>query len=326
MKRKFFRILGIVVVIILLGIGGLLAYVKTALPKVSDAPDMKVDVTPERIERGKYLANNVMLCMDCHSTRDWSSFSGPIVPGTEGKGGEKFDQSLGFPGSYVASNITPSGLNDWSDGEIFRAITAGVSKDGRPLFPIMPHPNFGQLDEEDIKSVIAYVRSLPAIENVTEESSSDFPMNFIIHTIPKDAQLSAKPDPSDKVAYGKYLVTAASCFTCHTNEIKGEIVGEHFAGGREFMFPDGSVVRSANITPHATGIGTWSEDIFTLKFKQYADSTYQYQKVQPGQFQTLMPWTMYSQMTDEDIRAIYAYLQTVEPAENAVEKFTSAEK
>lgn len=285
---------------------------------------MKVEITPERIERGRYLANNVMICMDCHSSRDWSIFSAPPMAGTEGMGGEKFDQSKGFPGSYVASNITPANLTDWTDGEIFRAITTGVSKDGRPLFPIMPHPNFGQLDEDDIKSVIAYIRSLPAIENKTEESYSDFPMNFIIHTIPKDAQLAPRPDPSDKVAYGKYLVTAASCFTCHTKEEKGEYIGDPFAGGREFKFPDGSIVRSSNITPHPTGIGTWSEDMFTLKFKQYADTAYQYQKVQPGQFQTLMPWTMYGKMTEEDIRAIYAYLKTVEPAENIVEKFTAA--
>jgi len=325
MKRKLLRILLIIVVVIFAAIGGLLAYVKTALPKVGDAPEMKIEITPERIERGSYLANHVMICMDCHSTRDWTLFSGPPVPGTEGKGGEKFDQSMDFPGTYVAANITPANLKEWTDGEIFRAITAGVSKDGRPLFPIMPHPNFGQLDEEDIKSVIAYIRSLPAIENETEASTSDFPMNFIIHTIPKAAQLAPMPDKSDKVAYGKYLVTAASCFNCHTNEIKGEIVGEPFAGGREFKFPDGSILRSSNITPHATGIGNWSEDVFTLKFRQYADTSYQYQKVEPGQFQTLMPWTMYGKMTEEDIRAVYAYLKTVEPVENTVERYTAAE-
>lgn len=321
--KKLLRILIIVVIVILAGIGGLLAYVKTALPKVADAPDLKIEVTPERIERGAYLANNVMLCIDCHSARDWRYFSGPLVAGSEGKGGEKFDQTMGFPGSYVAPNVTPFGMKDWTDGEIFRAITSGVSKDGRPLFPIMPHPNFGQLDKEDIYSVIAYIRTLPSVENHPEASTSDFPMNFIIHTIPKDPQFSSVPDPSDKVAYGKYLVTAASCFTCHTNEIKGEIVGEPFAGGREFQFPDGSILRSSNITPHATGIGNWSEDMFVLKFKQYADTSYQYQQVAPGQFQTLMPWTMYGQMEVDDIRAIYAYLKTVEPVESRIEKFTT---
>ena len=322
MKSKLLRILIIIVVIILVGIGGLLAYVKTALPKVNAAPDLKVEATPERIERGKYLANHVMLCMDCHSTRDWTIFSGPPVPGTEGMGGEVFDQKLGFPGRYVAPNITPAGLKDWTDGEIFRAITAGVSKDGRPLFPIMPHPNFGQLDQEDIKSVIAYIRTLTPIENVTELSTSDFPMNFIIHTIPKNPTFSTIPSADDKVAYGKYLATAASCIECHTKFDKGEFVGAPFEGGREFPFPDGTILRSANITPHATGIGTWSEDMFVLKFKQYADSLYQPQKIAAGQFQSIMPWTMYAHMTEQDIRAIYAYLQTVTPSENNVVKFT----
>lgn len=321
--KRFLRILLIIVVVIIAGIGGLLAYVKTALPKVKPAPELTVEATPARIERGKYLANNVMLCMDCHSTRDWTLFAGPPVPGTEGMGGEVFDQKLGFPGKYVAPNITPAGLKDWTDGEIFRAITAGVSKDGRPLFPIMPHPNFGQLDAEDIHSVIAYIRTLAPIENTPEASSSDFPMNFIIHTIPKDPLLSTRPSPEDKLSYGKYLATAASCNECHTKFEKGKFVGKLFEGGREFPFPDGRVLRSANITPHATGIGNWTEDVFVQKFKQYADSTYTPQKVQPDQFQTIMPWTMYAQMEEQDIRAIYTYLMSVEPSENRVEKLSS---
>ena len=273
MKRKFLRILLVLFLLILVGIGGLLAYVKMALPAVGPAPDLKVEATPERIERGKYLANHVMLCIDCHSERNWGLFSGPLVPQSEGKGGEIFDQKMGFPGSYVAPNITPARLSEWTDGEIFRAVTSGVSKDGRALFPIMPHPNFGQLDKEDIYSVIAYIRTLPAIKHTVGISSSDFPMNFIINTIPKEPTFQERPSPDDLVAYGKYVVTAASCGECHTNYIKGEIVGEPFAGGREFPFPDGSILRSANLTPHGTtGIGSWTEEMFLQKFTQYADS------------------------------------------------------
>ncbi len=75
MKRKFLRILLVCLSIIILAIGGLLAYVKTSLPKVGDAPNIKIAATPEQIERGHYLANYVMLCIDCHSTRDWNMFS-----------------------------------------------------------------------------------------------------------------------------------------------------------------------------------------------------------------------------------------------------------
>src|SRR6187397_950542 len=96
--KKILKIVGILLLIIVLAVAGLLTYVKTALPNTGSAPDLKVDATPERIERGRYLAHSVTVCLDCHSTRDWSKFSGPIVPGTLGKGGDKFDKSVGFPG------------------------------------------------------------------------------------------------------------------------------------------------------------------------------------------------------------------------------------
>jgi mono/diheme cytochrome c family protein len=326
MKRTILKIILILIVLIVLGIGGLLTYVKTALPNVGPAPDLKVEATPERIERGHYLANYVMVCMDCHSTRDWSLFSGPVVAGTEGMGGGVFDQKLGFPGSYISKNITPAGLSSWSDGEIFRAITEGVSKDGHALFPIMPYPNFSQLDEEDIKSVIAYIRSIPAVKNEPEKSHSDFPMSFIINTIPAKANLTKAPSKDNQVEYGKYLVNAASCHTCHTREEKGKFIGEPFAGGREFNLPDGSIVRSANLTPHATGTGNWTEEVFMMKFKQYSDSTYHDRKVEPGTLQTIMPWTMYAHMHDEDLKAIFAYLKTLSPVDNFPEKFTPGSK
>lgn len=96
MKKKIFRILFIVFIVLILGIGGLLTYLKTALPNVGDAPDLTITSTPELLERGSYLANHVTVCMDCHSGRDWSKFSGPLIPGTLGQGGEIFDQKLGF--------------------------------------------------------------------------------------------------------------------------------------------------------------------------------------------------------------------------------------
>lgn len=321
--KKLLKILGYGLMAVLIIIIGLLTYVKTMLPNVGDAPELKVELTPENIERGHYLANHVMLCVDCHSTRDWSLFSGPMIVGTEGKGGETFDQKLGFPGKYVAPNITPYGLKDWTDGEIFRAITSGVSKDGRALFSIMPHHNYGQLDKKDIEAVIAYIRSLSPIENKPELSSSDFPMNFIINTIPKKPVFTNIPQQSDKINYGKYMVTAAGCMDCHTKQDKGEFVGEFYAGGFEFRLPDGSVVRSSNLTPDKeTGIGNWNSEQFVSRFKMYADSSYVNPKVTTGEFQTTMPWIMYSGMKKTDLEAIFAYLQSLSPVKNQVEKFT----
>lgn len=321
MKNKFVKILVYLLLTVVILVGALLTYVKTMLPNVGPPPDLKVEITPEKVERGKYLANHVNVCMDCHSTRDWSIFSGPLVPGTLGKGGEVFDEKLGFPGRFVAPNITPAGLKDWTDGEIFRAITSGVNKNGRALFPIMPHPNFGKMDESDIHAVIAYIRSLAPIENKVDASVANFPMNFIINTIPKPAAFTKIPSPSDQVAYGKYIVNAASCNDCHTKQDKGKFVGEPFAGGFEFKFPDGTMVTSMNITPDATGIGNWDKETFISRFKMYTDSAYVPQKVKDGEFKTVMPWSMYAGMSTQDLEAIYAYLKTLKPVNNVVERF-----
>ncbi len=249
MKSKIFKILKITLLVVVLVVAGLLTYVKTALPNVGPAPDMKITATPEMIARGEYLANHVMLCVDCHSTRDWTKFSGPLTTPVRGNGGEAFDQRFGFPGSYVAKNITPFNLGKWTDGEIFRTITTGVNKDGKALFPVMPYKYYAQLDEEDIKSVIAYLRTLPSVESHPAESVPDFPLNFIINTIPTKANLQKRPLPSDSLAYGKYMITASGCRECHTKQVKGKVVGQEFAGGFEFNLGNGKMVTSANITP-----------------------------------------------------------------------------
>lgn len=321
--KKVFRIVLYVFGTIILLIAGLLTYVKTALPNVGPAPEITIKATPEMVERGRYLANSVNVCMDCHSTRDWSHFAGPADTTTWGKGGEAFTQLFGFPGSYYARNITPAGIGNWTDGEVYRAITSGVSKDGSPLFPVMPHPNYGQMATEDIYSIIAYLRTLKPIENKVPASASDFPMNFIINTIPKPATPQPIPNKADKVEYGKYLLNAAACGECHTKQEKGQkIAGMEYAGGFEFPINTG-VVRSSNITADKeTGIGDWSEEAFVNRFKMYADSSYSPPKIEGNTFNTIMPWMMYSKMTREDLAAIYAYLQTTTPIKNTVVKFT----
>jgi len=87
----FLRITLIIFLVLFAGICGLLGYLKFALPNVGAAPDITIESTPVRLERGKYLAHSVAACMDCHSTRDWNTFAGPIIPGTLGIGGEVFD-------------------------------------------------------------------------------------------------------------------------------------------------------------------------------------------------------------------------------------------
>lgn len=317
------RIFLVLIVLVVVVVASALIYVKTALPDVGPPPDITVEITPERLERGEYLAHHVWLCMDCHSDRDWSKFSAPPIAGTEGSGGDQFTREMGFPGHYYATNITPSGIGDWTDGEVFRAMTTGVSKDGRALFPIMPYPYLGKADREDIYSIIAYIRSLPAVEKSYPTPESDFPMSFIINLIPKEAALQKAPDPSDKVAYGEYL--AWSCIECHTVAEKGQINVElAYAGGRPFPLANGGTVYSQNITSDKeTGIGKWTEEQFIQRFKQYSDSGYVSPEVGQNQYNTFMPWEMFAGMKNDDLSALYTYLMSVEPMNNKVERFVA---
>jgi hypothetical protein len=322
--RKFLKVAGVLLVIVVLVIIGGITYITQALPAIPVQKDLHVELTPERVARGEYLANHVTACMDCHSTRDWNKFTGPPVPGTLGKGGEVFDQSMNFPGRFVSKNITPFNLKGWSDGDIYRAITSGVDRDGRPFFPVMPYPYYNKLATEDVYSIIAYLRTLPAIESQPEDSKADFPMNIILHTIPDPAHPMALPAPTDP-AYGAYLANAAGCRECHTKMEKGKAVGEPFAGGFEFHFPNGATLRSANITPDpVNGIGAWDKATFIRKFKQFADSSYVPPAVdrKAQDFQTVMPWMMYAGMTETDLGAIYDYLRAVPPVATKVQYWT----
>ena len=314
-------ILGSVVAALVLIVICIVMYIVWFLPNIP-VRDLKVESTPARIERGKYLANHVMVCMDCHSTRDWSTFSGPMITGTEGKGGEIFDEKLGFPGHFMSPNITPFHLKDWTDAEIYRAITSGVSKDGHPLFPIMPYPAYGTLDTEDIYSVIAYIRSIPSIDYTPTRSVPTFPMNVILHLMPAKANLQDRPQATDTVKYGEYLVRASGCIECHTPAEHGQIVKAlAFTGGREFQMPDGSLLESSNITPdEETGIGKWTKEAFIFRFKTYDLSTFKPPLLQKGEMQSIMPWTMYAGMDSTDLTAIYRYLHSLKPVKNKVAK------
>ena len=324
MKRTGKMIIYVVLFLFIL-FGSALSYVKFGLPAVGEAPDLKVELTQVRLERGRYLANHVTLCVDCHSKRDWVKFSGPVLPGTFGGGGEIFDESMGFPGVVYSPNITSFNLKNWTDGELFRVITTGVTKDGKALINIMPYSAYSKMDRKDIYAIIAYIRTLSPIETTVEERRLNFPLNFMVNTIPKKANLQPIPAESDTLKYGAYMVNAGACVDCHTKQAQGEnIIGMEFAGGREFASPAGNIY-SANITADKeTGIGSWSREQFISKFKMYAED-YTPQPLAKGQAQTVMPWTMYGQLKEKDLAAMYAYLQTIKPITNEVIRYVSKE-
>ena len=323
--KRIGKIIIYVFLLLFILFGSALSYVKFGLPDVGVAPELKVELTPVRIERGRYLANHVALCVDCHSKRDWMKFSGLILPGTFGAGGEIFDESMGFPGAVYSPNITSFNLKDWTDGELFRLITTGVTKDGKALINIMPYTNYAKMDPEDIHAIIAYIRTLSPIETTVPERHLDFPLNFLVNTIPQKAESQQIPAESDTLRYGAYMVNASACVDCHTKQDQGKnIIGMEFAGGREFASPAGSVY-SANITSDKeTGIGSWTPEQFINKFKMYGEG-YTPQTLTEGQGQTVMPWTMYGQLEEKDLAAMYAYLQTIKPIKNKVIRYVTKE-
>jgi mono/diheme cytochrome c family protein len=291
-------------------------------PAIAPASDLKVEMTPERIARGKYIFEIAADCDGCHSLRDFSRFGGPVVESGRGQG-VVFPPEMGLPGRVVARNITPdqeTGIGNWTDGEKIRAIREGVSRDGRALFTMMPYGNFRHMSDEDVYSLVAYMNSLPPVRNPLPKTEVEFPVSILMKGAPQPVGSVPEPDGSDKVKYGEYLVTMAGCANCHTPAEKGEPKkGMRLAGGGVFHFPGMKVV-SANITPDPeTGIGRWSEQDFVDKFAQYRDYALSGSpKVGPEAF-TVMPWLMFSQRPEEELRAIYAYLRTQPPVYNAVE-------
>ena len=286
--------------------------------------DDNKDSLKQVIARGEYLVNHVAGCIDCHSKRDFTKYSGPVVPGSEGGGGMLFDPKFGLPGMIYGKNITPdsaTGIGTWTDDEILRAMTQGINKKGDTLFPIMPYPNFNRMAKTDLLSIIAFIRTLKPINNVVPARQLFVPIGVVYpgKFLQPSVDSNMAPPASDIAKYGGYLAMVADCGTCHSPLTpQGPDHTRMFAGG--YIFDLGSnKVASANITPDSTGIGGWSEERFMSKFTTYRDGS-QINR-DPGNQNTIMPLSILAGMKDEDIKAIYAYLRTVAPIRNVVEKF-----
>jgi len=327
--KTFFKVIGIVLLVIvaLAAIG--VSYLALRKPAQRPASAEKVEATPERIARGAYLVKHVTVCFDCHAERT-TAYGGPVKPGREGAGGFIWNKDLGFPGTLAAANITPdqeTGLGQWTDGEIMRAIREGVDREGNALFPLMPYGHYSVMSDEDAQSIVVYLRTLAPLHYERPAKALDVPLNFIEKFIPKPlAGPVSAPDRSNTVAYGYYLSKIGGCHECHTpKNDKGEpIPGKDLAGGWEMHGPGFRVV-TANITPHpSTWMGKATKEEFIARFRAFASFTAASAPPAPAGRNTLMPWITYSGMTDEDLGALYDYLKTVPPVENQVNPFPDA--
>ncbi|MEE9167476.1 MAG: c-type cytochrome [Candidatus Neomarinimicrobiota bacterium] len=309
-----------------IGFAGLLVLTgcATLIPlKVGPPIDITVEITPERGAKGEYLVNNVTHCLHCHSELDQNYYSFPPVPGTEGAGGFVIEEAFGM---VQVPNITPHALGDWTDGELIQAITEGVNRERKPLFPIMPYDRLRYLDREDLSCIVAYIRTLKPIKNaVSGKKKLKFPLQYIERTFPHPYDPLTRPDPSDVVAYGKYMTIISNCEVCHTptDKMGRPLEGMYMAGGQEFLLPGGSVILTANVTPdQETGIGNRSKENFIGLFKAFQTPVEVPEDKKHEN--TLMPWFAYTNMTEEDLGAIYEYLMTLEPVNNSVVKYPTA--
>lgn len=270
--------------------------------------------TPQRLERGRYIATALSGCSYCHSPHDWSAPGTPYVPGKEGSG--EVLPYANLPGRIVAPNLTPdpeTGAGRWTDDQLARAIREGISHDGRALFPLMPYTRYRRMSDEDVASVVVYLRSLPPIKNPLPHTEIIFPVNYLIRGVPEPltSPVTDLPASSSTIDRGASLVNLGGCSDCHTPQEKGrEFPGMAFAGGFPFSGPWGNVT-TANITPDPSGISYYDEALF-LEVMRTAS-------VKARQLSPVMPVTVYKNLTNDDLKAMFAYLRTLKPVHHRVD-------
>ena len=265
------------------------------------------------IARGAYLAYGPAHCAYCHTTKDkWARLdAGEQVPLS---GGFEFD--IGIMTLYTP-NLTPdkeTGIGNVSDGKIARMLRHNVRFDGRAAVPFM---EFQNLSDEDLTALISFLRSQQPVKNAVPDRDlrmiGKAIMSFAIKPSgPTGTPAAKSPVEGATVERGAYLVNnVAACAGCHTkrSQTDGSYLAPKLSGGDGMPGEDGKIYTPPNLTPHATTghIVKWSEDQFLQRFRAGPLNA-------PGSH---MPWKAFARMSDDDIRAIYRYLQTVPPAENA---------
>jgi len=273
-------------------------------PRARPLTSHAFETSPVRLQRGEYLVTGVLACFRCHSERDWNALGAPALTGKLGAGHEYSNDGTSTPG-LVAPNITPdpeTGAGKWTDDMLARAIREGIGHDGRALFPGMWYASFRWLSDEDLASVIVYLRSVPPVYNRLPKTRLTLVnrMAAAYSPEPLTAQVPS-PDLQSLAKRGEYLAKVADCVGCHTDWYHpGSAVNEkHFAGGNSLPSPRGRVY-SANITPDASGIGYYDASMF-IKVMRTG-------KVSARQLNAVMPWYWYRNMSDDDLRAVFAWL------------------
>jgi mono/diheme cytochrome c family protein len=272
-----------------------------ALPATAASADL--------VARGRFIVRDAAVCGGCHSASDRD-------PDGALSGGKAFhDWRIG---TFRASNLTPdeaTGLGTWSEAEIVRALRNGVSKDGRLLAPVMPYEWFHEMSDEDARAVAAYLKSLPPVRNeVKQQPNIFFKLGTILFLRPQPALSVSAPARGPSADYGRYLSQhAALCAECHTPR-----VGIRSQPDKSRLFagmphpPKEFPANPSNLTPDpATGIGKWTEADFLRTLRSGVDPA-------GRALHPFMPWRQNGRMSDDDLRAIYAFLRIIPPIRQEV--------
>lgn len=313
------RIAIAIAALLALAVLGLVVKFYVLSPKSRPAPTVTASTSPEAVARGEYLVHHVAACVGCHSPVQSTVPGEPPVEGKLGAGRD-FGHLPGFPGHIRAPNLTQdkeTGIGNWTDGEVLRAMREGVARDGRPLFPQMPFKTYAEtLSDDDALAIIGYLKTLPPQHNDPGRLELDFPVSMFVRAAPKPLEASPPPPPpaSDKMARGQWLLKVCSCSDCHdkVNERMEKLPGGTLAGGAKFPLPDDKgTLFAPNITSDkATGIGAYSDEDIKRVFEEG--------KGKAGRPLYMMPWSYYKGMTAEDKDALYLALRAVPPVTNLV--------
>jgi mono/diheme cytochrome c family protein len=275
-------------------------------------PDLRSTTDPEMIERGRYLVYGPAHCSYCHTPpASWPRLDAgeelPLVGGYE----------LHLPlGVLRSPNITPdpeTGIGRYSDGQIARMLRHGIRPNGRVAFPIM---EFQNLSDDDVVAVLSYLRSMEPVRNEVPDHDWNLVGKGLLAFAMRPAGPAAPPPATSpdgiSIERGSYLANSvANCAACHSprNMMDGSYTGPRFSGG--VMEVDGRadmIFAVPNLTPDPrTGhIADWTEDRFVARFR-----------AGPAYEGSHMPWNAYARMSDDDLRSIYRFLNSLDPVENA---------
>jgi Cytochrome c len=267
----------------------------------SDVADSNVAL----LERGTYLAEGIAGCGNCHTPR---TADGTLIDDRKLAGAFVIERSNV---KAYAPNITPdeeTGIGSWTDEQIIHAIREGIRPDGSILGPPMPFVFYRGISDRDVQSLVAYLRSLPAVRNAVPRS---------VYYVPPPSSWGppvtsvAEVSRDDAVIYGGYLAgPIGHCIDCHTLLENGKIQFDRVGGGGNvYSKPFGYefAVISSNITPHPElGIGAWSD----AEIKR-AVTTGVSRDGRP--LLPFMGFSFYKNIDDRDLDAIVAYLRTLPP-------------